>query len=165
MDFDPNNQYVKNFMEQRRTLFLLPIFLESCSSLQQNPVLNDQGTAPALGMPRAGVWLGGGIAHGQFCDLAVERRSASHKFLSACSQICFLPPRAGCQGTSRSHWLLSFIRFDWFELWTGLCLVKNATHALPQDIALFTKECVLEQFRLILDPNCCMSSQGTIWVQ
>lgn len=31
-------------------------------------------------------------------------------------------------------------------------LVKNAIYALLRDIALFTKECIPEQFRLILDP-------------
>jgi len=36
---------------------------------------------------------------------------------------------------------------NWFVL------VKNATHAELRDISQFTKECVLELFRLILDPK------------
>lgn len=32
-------------------------------------------------------------------------------------------------------------------------MVKNATLALLWDIAPFTKECILEKFRLILDPK------------
>lgn len=139
-------------MEQRMTLSSLPFSVKGTKHSSRTLYFMTRGQFVLLALrQQLRVWLRGR----HYPWLVLWPSSGKGECFSQVPVCRFSNPLPAAKGrvpgylqeslTPLFHQIWLVWTLNWFVL------VKNATHALLRDIALFTKECILEQFRLILD--------------